>query len=151
MCHRCRWYRWCTLTCDYLREFSKKFETILMQYSGAGGKLIHQKSQKQKISWHCPFNLHGWFSVDCICILKLGLESASSRFIDVLPFFFFRRAGTNNLFLGVRKSCPGQELANLSPQCGFCASNKGVLEKYLSFSQWIVKRRLRVKKKITVL
>ncbi len=27
-----------------------------MQYSGAGGKLIHQKNQKQKISWHCPFN-----------------------------------------------------------------------------------------------
>ncbi len=26
-----------------------------MQYSGAGGKLIHQKNQKQKISWHSPF------------------------------------------------------------------------------------------------
>ncbi len=25
-----------------------------MGYSGAGGKL---KNQKQKISWHCPFNL----------------------------------------------------------------------------------------------
>ncbi len=61
ICHRCRWYRWCTLTCDYLREFSKKFETVLMQYSGAGGKLIHQKNQKQKISWHCPFNM--WISL----------------------------------------------------------------------------------------
>ncbi len=27
-----------------------------MEYSGAGGKLIHEKNQKQKISWHCPFN-----------------------------------------------------------------------------------------------
>ncbi len=27
-----------------------------MKYSGAGGKLIHEKNQKQKISWHCPFN-----------------------------------------------------------------------------------------------
>ncbi len=27
-----------------------------MGYSGAGGKLIHEKSQKQKILWHCPFN-----------------------------------------------------------------------------------------------
>ncbi len=54
-CRRCRWYRRCTLNCDYLREFSKKFETVLMQYSGAGEKLIHQKNQKQKISWHCPF------------------------------------------------------------------------------------------------
>ncbi len=25
ICHRCRWHRWCTLTCEYLREFSKKF------------------------------------------------------------------------------------------------------------------------------
>jgi len=27
-----------------------------MEYSGAGGKMIHEKNQKQKISWHCPFN-----------------------------------------------------------------------------------------------
>ncbi len=26
-----------------------------MEYSGAGGKLIQEKNQKQKISWHCPF------------------------------------------------------------------------------------------------
>ncbi len=26
-----------------------------MGYSGAGGKLIHEKNQKKKISWHCPF------------------------------------------------------------------------------------------------
>ncbi len=26
-----------------------------MGYSGAGGKLIDKKNQKQKISWHCPF------------------------------------------------------------------------------------------------
>jgi hypothetical protein len=38
------------LSCEYLREFSKKFETILMEYSGARGKLIHEKNQKQKIS-----------------------------------------------------------------------------------------------------
>jgi hypothetical protein len=25
-----------------------------MGYSGAGGKLIHEKNQKSKISWHCP-------------------------------------------------------------------------------------------------
>jgi hypothetical protein len=27
-----------------------KFEMVLMGYSGAGGKLIHKKNQKQKIS-----------------------------------------------------------------------------------------------------
>ena len=30
ICHRCRWHRWQTLSCEYLREFSKKFETALM-------------------------------------------------------------------------------------------------------------------------
>ncbi len=29
-----------------------------MEYSGAGGKLINEKNQKQKISWHCPFKLN---------------------------------------------------------------------------------------------
>ncbi len=41
--------KFATLTCEYLREFSKKFETVLMEYSGARGKLIHEKNQKQKI------------------------------------------------------------------------------------------------------
>ncbi len=36
-------------------NFRKKFETVLIGYSGAGGKLIHEKNQEQKISWHCPF------------------------------------------------------------------------------------------------
>ncbi len=29
-----------------------------MENSGAGGKLIHEKNQKQKISWHCHFKVH---------------------------------------------------------------------------------------------
>ncbi len=57
ICHRCRWHRWQTLSCEYLRQFSKKFETVLLEYSGAGGKLIHEKNQKQKILWHCPFKV----------------------------------------------------------------------------------------------
>ncbi len=31
-------------------EFSKKFKMVLMEYSGAREKLIHEKNQKQKIS-----------------------------------------------------------------------------------------------------
>jgi hypothetical protein len=31
------------IDCEYLCEFSKKFETFLMGYSGARGKLIHEK------------------------------------------------------------------------------------------------------------
>jgi hypothetical protein len=38
------------VACEYLREFLKKFETALMVYSGDGGKLIHEKNQKSKIS-----------------------------------------------------------------------------------------------------
>ncbi len=34
-----------------------------MGYSGAGGKLIDEKNQKQKISWHCPFKNDNWFSL----------------------------------------------------------------------------------------
>jgi hypothetical protein len=33
-----------------LQEFSKKFQTVRMGYSEAGGKLIHEKNQKQIIS-----------------------------------------------------------------------------------------------------
>ncbi len=50
--------RWCTLSCQYLREFAKKFEMILIGYSGPWGKQIHAKNLRSKISWHCPFK--GW-------------------------------------------------------------------------------------------
>ncbi len=55
ICHRCRWHRWCTLSREYLREFSKKFEMAVMVHPDVWGKLIHEKKQKSKISWHCPF------------------------------------------------------------------------------------------------
>ncbi len=55
ICHRCQRHRWCTLSREYLREISKKFEMALMIYSGAWGKLIQEKNHKPKISWHCPF------------------------------------------------------------------------------------------------
>jgi hypothetical protein len=37
-------------TSGKLPPVSKKFKAVLMGYSGAGGKLIHEKNQKQKIS-----------------------------------------------------------------------------------------------------
>jgi hypothetical protein len=37
------------LSCEYLREFSKKFETALMVYSGAWGKLIHEKTEVENL------------------------------------------------------------------------------------------------------
>jgi hypothetical protein len=37
-----------TLTFEDLREFSKKFKTVLIGYSGAEGKLIHEKKTEAK-------------------------------------------------------------------------------------------------------
>ncbi len=64
---RCRWYqrqfatgvidtggKFATggkLTCEFLREFSKKFETVLMGYSGTVGKLIHKKTRTKNLDW----------------------------------------------------------------------------------------------------
>jgi hypothetical protein len=48
ICHRCQRHRWCTLSCEYLREFPKKFETVLMVYSSVGGKIIHGKTRIRK-------------------------------------------------------------------------------------------------------
>jgi hypothetical protein len=50
ICHRCQRHRRSTLSWEYLREFSKKFETVPLEYSGAGGKLFPEKNQKKKIS-----------------------------------------------------------------------------------------------------
>jgi hypothetical protein len=49
ICRRCR--------CEHLREFSKKFETALMVYSGAWGKLIHEKTRSKKSRDTVPLNL----------------------------------------------------------------------------------------------
>ncbi len=60
-CHWCRWcqwqicHRWCTFICEYLWEFSENFEMTLTLFSGAWGKMIHEKILQQKILWHCPF------------------------------------------------------------------------------------------------
>ncbi len=56
ICRRRRWHRWCTLTCEYLREFSKKFEMTLGRFSGAWGKVIHEKTWSKKSSDTVPLN-----------------------------------------------------------------------------------------------
>ncbi len=56
ICHRCCLYWWCTFTCEYLREFSKKFEMTLILFFGSLGH-DSWKNLKQKTSWHCPFYL----------------------------------------------------------------------------------------------
>ncbi len=41
---QCQGHHWCTSSCEYLREFSKKIETTLVEYSGAWGKLNQEKT-----------------------------------------------------------------------------------------------------------
>ncbi len=43
-----------------------------MVYSGAWGKLIHEKNQKSKIFWHCPFN-------DFYALLLKSVRSAKTE------------------------------------------------------------------------
>jgi hypothetical protein len=44
----------------------KKNEMTLMFFSGAWGKMIHEKNRKQKILGHRPFN---HFHIDCFAIM----------------------------------------------------------------------------------
>ncbi len=57
ICHRCQRHRWQTLSCEYLLEFLKKLETALMVYSGAWGKLIHEKTRSLKSRDTVPLTL----------------------------------------------------------------------------------------------
>ncbi len=50
-----RWQIW-ALSCEYLREFSNKFDTTQMVYSGAWGKLIHEQSRGRKSRDTVPLN-----------------------------------------------------------------------------------------------
>ncbi len=48
-CHRCRWYRWYTLTCEYLREFSKKIrKEPNVIFSGLGERWFTRKKPEAK-------------------------------------------------------------------------------------------------------
>ncbi len=58
ICHRCCWFWWCTLSCEYLREFSKKIRNSSNGILWGWGETDSSKNQKQKILWHCPFNTH---------------------------------------------------------------------------------------------
>ncbi len=55
-CRRYQWYQRCSLSCEYLRKFSKKFEMAPNGILRGLGKLIHEKYLKSKISSRCPFN-----------------------------------------------------------------------------------------------
>ncbi len=47
--HQCHWYRWCTLTCKYLSEFSKKLEMTLVLFSGLREDDSWKKSEEKNL------------------------------------------------------------------------------------------------------
>ncbi len=54
ICHWCRWHRWQTLSCEYLREFLKKIETVLM---GLGGNWFLKRTRSKKSRDTVPLNV----------------------------------------------------------------------------------------------
>jgi hypothetical protein len=65
----------CTLSCEYLREFSKKFETPALNGIIRGfGELIFVENLKSKISWHCPFKYV--FHIRTVCNVGFSLHHA---------------------------------------------------------------------------
>jgi hypothetical protein len=47
ICHLCQRHRWGTLSCEYLREFSKKIRNGPNGVLRAWGKLIHEKTRSR--------------------------------------------------------------------------------------------------------
>jgi hypothetical protein len=70
------------LTCEYLREFSKKFETVLTGYSGAGAKLIHEKTRSRKSRNTVPLNI----SFYTVCWNKRILLLIDTKKIVIVNF-----------------------------------------------------------------
>jgi hypothetical protein len=64
-----------------------------MEYSGAGGKLIHEKNQKQKISWHCPFKFKNHCSL--LCRLQDAKYFIFCRFSPTLYFLVIKQKGAS--------------------------------------------------------
>ncbi len=48
ICHWCLWYWWCTVTCEYLREFFGKIRNDPNVIFGGLGKMIHEKTWSKK-------------------------------------------------------------------------------------------------------
>ncbi len=96
ICHRCRWRRWQTLSCEYLREFSKKFEAALIINQRLGGNWFKKKTRSKKFrdtvplknrvsgnKWH-PNQLWKLYKAGCIADPFIRREMQLSQRQDVL-------------------------------------------------------------------
>ncbi len=69
-----------------------------MGYSGAGGKLIHEKNQKQKIWWHCPFKAildlfvflkySIYLLIGCLTLEKIAVFWKKKNWRKILFYFY---------------------------------------------------------------
>jgi hypothetical protein len=62
----------------------------LQIYSGAWGKLIHEKNLKSKISWHCPFKLSFAYTE------LYKVKTADTRCHSFFFFFFYLPQATRH-------------------------------------------------------
>ncbi len=69
-----------------------------MVYSGAWGKLIHEKNQKSKISWQCPFKLDWLFSFHRSKVFFLFFYLPHSVYSVVYASAFCLVSAANNFF-----------------------------------------------------
>ncbi len=81
ICHQCRWHRWCTLSCEYLREFSKRFDGILW----GGGELFHEKIWSRKSRDTVPLR---------ICAQELSSKCQPGAHMQVLTVYKSLPGGT---------------------------------------------------------
>ncbi len=68
-------HRWCTLTCEYLREFLKNSKMTLTLFSGPWEKMIHEKNVNKK-------------SRDTVPFLKLFSDTYLPTFFTILSWTF---------------------------------------------------------------
>ncbi len=107
-----------------------------MEYSGAGGKLIHEKNQKQKISWHYPFKMLITFleflrtvfqSLTPVCLFSVSLylkikqnNEKMSTLIILRHFRLFFRQYIFSFFAGAQQ----QQSNALSIQTSRCSEEQ---------------------------
>ncbi len=70
----------------------------LKLFLGAWGKMIHEKNQKQKISWHCPFNYSSiWLShISYYLATWLSIQPPISLFLATM--FVLSHQKASNFF-----------------------------------------------------
>ena len=79
--------------CEYLREFSKKFEMVLMGYSGIQGTLIYEKNLKAKISCQTPFKwvIAKFGTCTVVSVNGTLVEDTMRRFTGECAHFIFNK------------------------------------------------------------